>query len=52
MAEETSSGHYRRLIEHELRGKRVFGITPVGRRMTPQLLLEEVEDAEWKVEYV
>jgi 2-oxoglutarate ferredoxin oxidoreductase subunit alpha len=52
VAEENLSGQYRRVIEPLLAGKRVFGVNAVGQKITPQQILEGVEESEWKAQYV
>jgi hypothetical protein len=52
VAEENLSGQYRRIIEPSLAGKRVFGVTSLGRKITPQQIVDAIEEADWKAEYV
>ncbi len=52
VAEENLTGQYRQRLVPIFGGNRVFGVTSVGRRITARQILEAIEEAEWKVEYV
>jgi len=52
VAEENLTGQYRQIIDPLFSRNRVFGVTSLGRRITPLQILEAIEEAEWKVEYV
>jgi len=52
VVEENATGQYRSVIEPLFPGKPVVGVTSRQRRITPEQILEAVEESEWKVPYV